>query len=136
LEIQAYDSDAARQFAARWLPTWTGNDPPGLASFYTEDAFYRDPQVPRGISGKAALLAYFERLLARNPDWVWTHNGSVPLQNGFLNRWHASIPVGSQSIEVDGVCVVQLRDGLIYSNEVFFDRSELLAAISGARGNK
>ena len=26
-------------------------------------------------------------------------------------------------------CTVQLRDGLIYANEVFFDRSELLAAL-------
>ena len=28
--------------------------------------------------------------------------------------------------EIDGACTVQLRDGLIYSNQVFFDRSELL----------
>ncbi len=62
-----------------------------------------------------------------------THRASIPIRDGFLNKWHASIPVGPQAIEVDGVCTVQLRNGLIYSNEVFFDRSELLTAISAAR---
>jgi hypothetical protein len=53
----------------------------------------------------------------------------MPLADGFLNLWHASIPIGPHAIEVDGVCTVQLRDGLIYRNEVYFDRSALLRAI-------
>jgi hypothetical protein len=32
-----------------------------------------------------------------------------------------------------GVCSVQLREGLIYSNQVFFDRTELLEAIRALR---
>ena len=121
-------ADEAREFAERWLPAWTGNDAERLASFYTEDAFYADPGVPRGVRGRGAVLAYFTRLLARYPDWVWTHRGSIPLEDGFLNHWHATIPVGEQLIEVDGVCTVQLRGERIYSNQVFFDRSALLAA--------
>jgi hypothetical protein len=72
--------------------------------------------------------------LARNPEWVWTHRRGVPLVDGFLNHWHASVPIGSARVEIDGVCSVQLRDGLIYANEVFFDRAPLLAAINRARG--
>ena len=123
-------ADEARAFAERWLPAWTGNDPERLASFYSEDVFYSDPAIPAGVRGRAAVIAYFRRLLARNPDWVWTHRGSIPLQDGFLNQWHASIPVGARVVEVDGVCSVQLRDGLIYANRVFFDRSELLRALA------
>lgn len=134
MEFQGLNADEARAFAARWLPAWTGNDPARLVSFYTEDAFYADPAVPDGVRGREELLAYFSRLLARNPDWVWTHRGSVPLPDGFLNRWRASIPVGARSLEIDGVCTVQLRDGLIYRNEVFFDRSGLLQALARARG--
>lgn len=52
---------------------------------------------------------------------------------GFLNHWHASIPVGERVVEATGVCTVQLRQGLIYSNRVFFDRSALLEAIRSAR---
>ena len=53
-----------------------------------------------------------------------------PLADGFLNEWHASVPVGDAKVEIDGVCTVQLRGGLIYRNEVFFDRTELLAALA------
>ena len=121
-----------KEFAARWLPAWTGNDPELLASFYTEDVFYSDPQVPGGVEGREALTAYFAALLGRFPDWEWTNTRVVPLEGGFLNYWHASIPVGGTVLETDGVCTVQLRDGLIARNEVYFDRAELLAAIAEA----
>jgi hypothetical protein len=120
----------AREFASRWLPAWTGNDPERLAAFYTDDAFYSDPAVPAGVRGKEALLSYFRALLARFPDWEWTNTGATPMEGGFLNRWHASVPVGGAVLECNGVCTVRLRDGLIERNEVFFDRAELLSAIA------
>jgi hypothetical protein len=129
MEFTGWDATAARTFAGKWLPAWSGNRPLLLVSFYTDDAFYADPAIPHGVRGRHALLAYFSKLLARHPEWVWTHRGSVPILDGFLNKWHATIPVGGRVIEADGVCTVQLRDGLIYANEVFFDRSELLAAL-------
>lgn len=131
MQFEGMTPDEARAFAEHWLPAWTGNRPETLVSFYAPDAVYSDPAVPDGVSGTEALLAYFQHLLARNPDWVWTHTGSIPIQDGFLNRWHASIPVRGRRVEADGVCTVQLRDGLIYANHVFFDRSELLAALAG-----
>jgi len=131
--LQGLDASEAAAFAARWLPAWTGNQPALLASFYTDDAFYADPGVPAGVRGRAALIGYFTRLLGRFPDWVWTHRGSLPLADGFLNKWHATIPAGGHVVEVDGVCTVQLRDGRIYCNEVFFDRSELLAVLAPRR---
>jgi ketosteroid isomerase-like protein len=118
----------AAAFAAEWLPAWTGNDPDRLLSFYTEDAFYRDPAVPQGISGRASLRRYLAALLAQNPDWVWTQAAATPLEGGFLNHWRARIPVGPRTIEAAGVCTVVLREGRIARNEVFFDRCELLAA--------
>jgi hypothetical protein len=120
----------AEEFASRWLPAWTGNDPERLAGFYTDDCFYSDPAVPAGVRGKDALLAYFRVLLASFPDWKWTNTGATPMEGGFLNHWRATIPVGSASIECVGVCTVRLREGQIERNEVFFDRSELLIAIT------
>ena len=84
--FEGLNSDEARRFADGWLPAWTGNDPERLISFYTDDVFYSDPALPRGVRGREALLAYFRKLLGRNPDWVWTHSGSVPLADGFLNQ--------------------------------------------------
>ena len=131
MQFTGLDAAEARAFAERWLPTWTGNQPERLAAFYSEDAFYSDPAIPQGVRGRAALTAYFAKLLARNPEWVWTHRGSMPMADGFANLWHASIPAGGRTVEVDGLCTVQLRDGLIYRNEVYFDRTELLMALSG-----
>jgi hypothetical protein len=128
MQFDGMNAQEARAFAQRWLPAWSGNRPEWLVSFYAQQASYSDPAIPGGVRGRDALLAYFTRLLARNPSWVWVQRGSVPMQDGFLNLWHASIPVGERTVEAEGVCTVQLRDGLIYANHVFFDRSELLAA--------
>ena len=123
----------ARAFADRWLPAWTGNDPELLASFYSEDAFYSDPAVPQGVKGKTALLAYFKKLLAYNPEWVWTQLEGIPMEDGFLNKWLARIPVRDNILEITGVCLVQLDDARkIRRNEVYFDRTELLAEIKRA----
>lgn len=123
--------EQAREFASRWLPAWTGNDPHRLVSFYSDDAFYLDPAVPGGIKGRDALLKYFRRLLAANPDWVWTQIEGIPMEGGFLNKWHASIPVGQKVIECVGVCFVQFDGaGKISRNEVYFDRHELLAELA------
>ena len=132
MHFHGMNADDARAFAENWLPAWTGNRPELLASFYTLDAVYSDPAIPKGARGREALLAYFSKLLARNPEWVWVHRGSIPMQDGFLNLWHASIPVGERTVEAEGACTVQLRDGLIYANHVFFDRSELLHALSNS----
>ncbi len=127
----------ARKFAAAWLPAWTGNRPELLASFYDEDAFYSDPAIPGGIHGKPALLAYFGRLLARNPDWVWRQVEAIPLEDGFLNKWEACIPVGAKTLTLIGVCLVQLDDaGKIRRNEVYFDRHEWLSELTMLGGRK
>lgn len=133
-EFRGLDEEHARAFAAKWLPAWSGNRPYDLIAFYTDDAYYSDPGVPAGLRGRDALLEYFIRLLAYNPNWQWTHRGSVPIRDGFLNEWHASMPVGERSVEVDGVCTVQLRGDRIYRNQVYFDRAPLLQAIEQLRG--
>ncbi len=130
-------ANQAAQFAQRWLPAWTGNDPERLAAFYSDDALYVDPGVPAGVRGKAELLAYFRKLLAPNPDWVWTQLEAIPMEGGFLNKWLAKIPVGARTLEIVGVCLVQLdAAGKIRRNEVYFDRTGLLAEIARYRQGK
>jgi hypothetical protein len=120
----------AEEFSSKWLPAWTGNDPEKLASFYSDDTFYLDPGIPNGVKGNAELIAYLRKLLAQNPDWVWTQIEPIPMEDGFLNKWMAQIPVGEKVIECIGVCLVQFDDqGKIKRNEVYFDRSELISEI-------
>ena len=132
--MKALSATEAKQFAERWLPAWTGNNPELLASFYSEDVFYLDPAIPGGVKGKPALLGHFRKLLAYNPDWVWTQIEGIPLDQGFLNKWLARIPVGATVLDVVGVCLVQLdAEGKIARNEVYFDRSRLLTEIERAK---
>ena len=124
----------AQEFASRWLPAWTGNEPEKLASFYSDDCFYRDDTLPDGVSGNDALLAYFRKLLAHNPDWVWTQLEAIPMEDGFLNKWHATIPAGTEVIDCVGVCLVQFdASGKIRRNEVYFDRTNVVAAFQRQR---
>ena len=124
----------AREFAEKWLPAWTGNNPELLAGFYADDAFYLDPGIPGGVRGREALLAYFKKLLSYNPAWEWQQIEGIPMQDGFLNKWRARVPVGDHTIEIVGVCLVQLDDaGKIRRNEVYFDRAQWLTEIAALK---
>ena len=39
-QFSGLELGAARRFAERWLPAWSGNRPELLVSFYTDDALY------------------------------------------------------------------------------------------------
>ena len=128
--MKSLNATESRKFAEKWLPAWSGNNPELLASFYSEDTFYLDPAIPNGVQGREALLSYFRKLLGYNPNWVWSHIEGIPLEHGFLNKWRAKIPVGRKTLELVGVCLVQLDSaGKIKRNEVYFDRHGLLSEI-------
>lgn len=56
------------------------------------------------------------------------------MEDGFLNKWRALIPVGAVQLEVVGVCLVQLdAAGKISRNEVYFNRTDLLSEIAKHR---
>lgn len=122
------DEQEARAFAVRWLAEWTGNRPDALLQFYAPTALYRDPARPQGLRGHAELAPYFQRLLAANPRWVWTVTEVQPTNRGFTLKWHAIIPVGDSTVEEDGLDIVELADGRITRNEVYFDPSHMRAA--------
>ena len=50
--MQAQTTEEARNFNGLGLPAWTGNDAARLVSFYTDDLFYVDPSIRRGMSAQ------------------------------------------------------------------------------------
>jgi hypothetical protein len=89
-----------------------------------------DAGIPNGANAKAELTAYFRKLLAQNPEWVWSQIEAIPMEGGFLNKWLAKIPVGEKMLECIGVCFLQFDErGKIRRNEVYFDRTELVSEI-------
>lgn len=116
------------KFCDSWLAAWSGNRPEELLKYYTEDVFYSDPALPKGISGMPALRGYLIKLLAKNPDWKWSRVKLYPNEEGFSLLWTAEIPVGQKTVLVSGMDRVVLKGSLISRNEVYFDPRPMLAA--------
>ncbi|KAB2842945.1 nuclear transport factor 2 family protein [bacterium] len=108
-----------------WLESWTGNRPERLLEHYAADAFYRDPARPEGLRGREALAAYFESLLAKNPEWRWRRKALFPTETGFVLKWEASVPHRGSQLRLEGMDLVELDGGKIRSNEVYFDATPL-----------
>ncbi len=112
-----------REFCQAWLNSWSGNQPDKLLDFYTEDVFYSDPANPSGLKGKDGLKKYFEKLLAKNPDWKWNAEEIMPTEKGFTLKWKAVVPVTDKEITIYGLDIVELAGDKICRNEVYFDRT-------------
>jgi len=130
------NSNEALAFCNRWLPCWTGNRPDVLVDCYAPEVFYRDPANPGGIRGKEALRAYLVRLLAVYPDWVWECEEVFPVDGGFVLKWRATIPVAGEIVQETGMDLVLIDNGLVVRNEVYFDRTALLAAEGRRHGQR
>lgn len=129
MECEKMNEDELFDFAREWLRSWTGNDPDRLISYYSEDAFYSDPEHRDGLQGREVILSYFVKLLDVYRDWVWTPIELFPIMNGFVLKWKCTIYVGTRTLHEIGVDIVILKDNKIVRNEVYFDRTRLMQAI-------
>jgi hypothetical protein len=119
----------AQEFCRRWLPAWTGNQPDTLVDFYSDNAVYIDPANKEGLRGRDEILQYLRKLLAANPNWKWEAIEIFPTDAGFNAKWKATIPIGRETIIENGLDIVEVSNGKVTRNEVYFDRSGLLDAI-------
>ena len=126
----------ALEFCSRWLPAWTGNKPDLLIEFYSNEALYLDPANKAGLEGRDQILPYFRKLLSMNPNWKWEVLEVYPTEKGFLRKWKATIPVGTDVIIAHGIDIFEIKGGKIVRNEVYFDRTELLDALMRLKTKK
>ena len=120
-------------FCEKWLSAWTGNNPNGLLNYYHEDALYIDPANRDGLKGHKEIARYFERLLNVNPHWTWKAIEIFSIETGAIVKWECTIPVGQDTIHEMGLDIVEIEGERITRNEVYFDRTRLLAAIEKNR---
>ena len=119
-------------FCTNWLNSWTGNQPQNLLTFYAEDAFYSDPAIRQGLTCHQQLLPYFTKLLKYNPNWKWKALEIIETTKGFTLKWEATIPIGDTHLTEQGLDIVELQNGKITRNEVYFDRSNWLKALNNS----
>jgi hypothetical protein len=118
------------EFCNPWLAAWTGNKPEKLIEFYSEDAFYLDPAKPEGLKGREKIFAYFKKILAANPDWIWEVVEVYPTERGFVGKWKATIPIGTKILIEYGMDIVEVENGKVKRNEVYFNLANLLSALN------
>ena len=122
-------------FCEKWLSSWTGNDPAALLRFYHDDALYIDPANKEGLKGHKEIARYLERLLNVYPDWTWRPIEVFPIETGAIVKWECTIPIGQETIHEVGLDIVEIEGEKISRNEVYFDRTQLLAAVEKKRGD-
>ena len=125
--------DQIFHFCDEWLLSWTGNKPDQLIGFYSSDAFYSDPSLPQSLKGHDQIFPYFKKLLANNPVWEWTREELFKTEKGFTLKWKAKIPVGDVKVIEYGLDIVEIANGKITRNEVYFDRTQLLKALQSLK---
>jgi hypothetical protein len=127
------DKNELFEFCKHWLEAWTGNNPKKLLAFYHEDALYVDPEKKGGLRGHKEIGRYFERLLAVYRDWKWTPIEIFPIEKGTILKWECTIPIDQEVIHEVGLDILEIEDRKITRNEVYFDRTKLLAAVEKKR---
>jgi len=125
------DRDEVLALSEKVLSAWNEQDVEKTVACYTEDCLYLDPNTRGHVQGRDALRRYLTRLFEK---WTmhWTLREFHPFgaEKGGAFLWHASLtPVaGGPTAEIDGMDLVQLEDGRLKRNEVYFDRMSLFTA--------
>lgn len=127
------DQKELTAFCEEWLAAWTGNNPDTLVSYYANDALYSDPAHRVGLQGKDAIRKYFGKLLDVYRDWKWKPIEVFPIASGAIVKWECEIPIGPEVIHEIGLDIVEIENNKITRNEVYFDRTRLVASIEKRR---
>lgn len=122
------DAREMLELADRFLAAWNSQDVERVLDCYTEDAAYSDPNTRGPVVGRDALRRYLTKLFA---GWrmTWTRREAHLFAGGggATVSWRASFerPTGGPRVEIDGMDLVEVREGRLCRNEVYFDRALL-----------
>jgi steroid delta-isomerase-like uncharacterized protein len=130
-----------RELIPRWLDAWNTHDLDTLQSLVTEDIAWEDPAMQgRTVHGRAEFRAFTQSLFRGIPDVRFEGLGATYLAldrdglavpwrmtgtfTGDLELWGtpslAWAPTG-RHVEIEGVDVYELRDGLISHWTIHYD---------------
>lgn len=120
--------------AERFIAAWNSQDVARVVACYTPDVVYRDANTRGEINGSEAFGRYLTKLF---DTWQmhWTVKQVFPIEgeDGSAALWTAEFrrPGRDGQVLIDGMDLVLLEGDLIRRNEVYFDKTPLLALMSG-----
>ena len=134
--------DEIRDFFADHQRHWRDRDAARLAMDHTEDCTIESPMF-RTISGRANILASYAKLFEAFPDWE--AETETPLIDGnrialaaIVNATHKGEFMGlagtGKQLQIHGVQIFTMRDGLIARERRYYDFTGLLIQIGVLKG--
>jgi steroid delta-isomerase-like uncharacterized protein len=129
------DEHYARDFADRWQKAWNSRVPEQVTSLCTADVLWDDPLTEQPERGRAAVAEYLRSVWRAFPDleFSWPEGPYASFDRETLAfHWHMTAtmlgpmdppgfaPTGRRA-ELDGVDLLELRDGLVCAYTGFFD---------------
>ena len=145
----------ARDFADRWQKAWNSRDPAQVVALCTEDVVWDDPLTERPERGRDAVTEYLRSVWSAFPDlrFTWPEGPYSSFDGSKLAcHWRVTgtmlgrmdppgfAPTG-RAFEIDGVDLLELRDGLVCAYTGFFDTRGIAQRIGalpapGSRGER
>lgn len=129
------DREEIHELAERFIGAWNTQDVETVASCYTEDVVYTDPNTRGEIRGSDDFRRYLAKLFAAW-EMTWSLKEAFLFEDGSgcAALWHATIrKAGSlEVVDFDGMDLVLVRGDRIERNEVYFDRVDLLPLMDSA----
>ena len=118
------------------------HDPEGLASGHAEDGTIISP-IFRTVRGRKEILRSYQSLFQTFPDWHFIAeevlaDGDRVAQPFLVTATHAGdfmgLPGTGRKVDIHGVRVFEMRDGLILYERRYYDFTGLLIQIGILRG--
>jgi ketosteroid isomerase-like protein len=97
---------------------------------YTDDVRYHDPNTRGDVTGRDALRRYLTKLFAGwQMTWAAREVFDLASEEGVVFLWRATFrrPGDDKVVEIDGMDLAVLRGDRVARNEVYFDRTALMA---------
>lgn len=114
-----------KELAEKFIAAWNTQEVDKVASCYSQDLVYIDPNIHGEITDQPALRSYLAKLFAAwKMHWAIKDVQVFKDMDGAAARWHATLQLagGGKTVEVDGMDFIAFKGDKIQRNEVYFDR--------------
>ena len=134
--------DDAVKFFAEQQADWDARDAEALARRHTADGTVVSP-IFRTVQGFDEILGSYRSLFTVFPDWQYI--GEEPMVDGnrlaqpfLVHATHSAdfmgLPGSGRKIDIEGVRVFEMKDGLIAYERRYYDFTGLLIQLGVLRG--
>lgn len=121
------------EIVERYLASFAGGDPDEIASLVTEDFENRHHSaLGGGCSGRAAYRERLPGFLADLPELRYESEGPVVDGQRVAAPYRLTARPDGNDVEIHGVMMITVRDGLIASRTDYWDSQTFLRQIGAA----